>query len=74
MGMGYLEYLRSSLGPFVPFLFAMAAVLALRSGEVWAAIGATWLAALFFGFVFSMLWLLGAIVGRKPRRQLTRLR
>lgn len=72
--MGYLEYLKSRLGMLVPFMLVMMVLLTLRSGDFLAAVAAAWLASAFFFCIFSMLWLLGAVIGRKPRRQLTRLR
>lgn len=72
--MGYLEYLRSRLGGFVPFLFAFGLLLGIAGGKPWESIGAALLAVAFFTLVFSTLWLLSAIIGRKPRRQLPRLR
>ena len=71
--MGYWAYMKDRMAPIVVFSCGMAAFLSVGK-ELWAGAGAAALAIAFFFSIFSVLWLLGAIIGRKPRRDLARLR
>lgn len=70
--MTYLEYMQDRMTPIS--LFAVGMCGAFMARDPLGALIAAWLAISFFGCIFSALWLLGTVVRRKPRRDLTRLR
>lgn len=70
--MTYLEYMRDRMTPISLFAVGMCGALSVGRSPL-AALMAAWLAVAFFFVIFSVLWLLCAIVRREPRRELTRL-
>lgn len=72
--MGFFSYLKSRVWFFVPFLLVFAAIQGFRTHDWATAAGAFLIAAAFFALVFTVLGLLRAVIGRKPSRQLSRLR
>lgn len=70
--MGYWDYLKDRLTPIGLFAAGMFGALSVGHDPL-SALMAAWLAMGFFFCIFSVLWLLGAIIGHKPRRNLPRL-
>lgn len=70
--MGYWEYLKDRLTPIGLFAAGMCGALSIGHDPL-SAFMAAWIAVAFFFGIFSVLWLLSAIIGRKPRRDLSRL-
>ena len=71
--MGYFAYMKDRLTPIGLFAAGMFGALSVGH-DVLSALLAAWLAVGFFACIFSVLWFLGAIIRRQPRRQLPRLR